>query len=194
MISLTGKTTATAMAKIRNLAIYFCVFSFAGHWLEAAYCLFIKWGMLPGVYDPTSGIWRDWLFPFCVYGVGAVTCVLVLSPAKALLQRRINAPGAPLAISFVLNSCVCCLIELCMGLVLNQPLPDGSMPLWDYRGMFCNFMGQICLQNGLAFGMAATLMSWVLLPLMNRGLANVGNAPAAVICAFALAGLAGMLV
>ena len=51
-----------------------------------------------------------------------------------------------------------------MGLMLNQPLPDGSLPLWDYRNMFCNFMGQICLQNALAFGVIATLMTWVIYP------------------------------
>ena len=193
MISPAGKNRAIAGGKVRNLVIYFCAFSFAGHWLEAAYCLFIKWGVLPGVYDPASGIWRDWLFPFCVYGVGAVVCAAVLRPAKALLQRRFGAPGVPLVLSFTLNGCVCCLIELCMGLALNQPLPDGSMPLWDYRGMFCNFMGQICLQNGIAFGAAATFMTWILLPLADRLLAKMGSAPATVICAFAFAALAGML-
>lgn len=81
-----------------------------------------------------------------------------------------------------------------MGLALNQPLPDGSMPPWDYRGVFCNLMGQICLQNGIAFGVAATLMTWVLLPLAGRLLAKAGNAPTTVICAFAFAALAGMLV
>lgn len=193
MISVADKPHTNVGARVRNLVIYFCAFSFAGHWLEAGYCLFIKWGILPGIYDPTAGIWRDWLFPFCVYGVGAVTCVLVLYPLKTLLQQRIAAPGAALALSFVANSCACCLIELAMGLALNQPLPDGTMPLWDYRGMFCNFMGQICLQNGLAFGAAATLMTWVLYPLMERWLAKVGSEAAEALSLFALAGLAGML-
>ncbi len=165
-----------------------------GHWLEAAYCLLIKWGMLPGVHDLASGIWRDWLFPFLRVRRRSSDMRGRAEPGKTLLQRHIGTPGVALALSFTLNGCACCLIELCMGLALNQPLPDGSMPLWDYRSMFCNFMGQICLQNGIAFGVATTLMTWVLLPLADRLLAKAGNAPTTVICAFAFTALAGMLV
>ena len=148
----------------RNLIMYFCVFSVVGHWLEAGYCTFIRLGILPGIYDPESQIWSDWLYPFPVYGFGAVACVLVLYPLKSLLQRRLHGTVAPLLASFVANGLVCTGIELAMGLMLNQPLPDGSLPLWDHRDMFCNFMGQICLQNGVAFGLVATLMTWVIYP------------------------------
>ena len=148
----------------RNLIMYFCVFSVVGHWLEAGYCTFIRFGILPGTYDPTSQIWSDWLYPFCVYGVGAVACVLLFYPVKNFLMRTMKGTLVPLVLSFVLNAAVCTLIELVMGLMLNQPLPDGSLPLWDYRNMFCNFIGQICLQNALAFGVIATLMTWVIYP------------------------------
>lgn len=148
----------------RNIIIYFCVFSVVGHWLEAFYCTFIRLGILPGIYDPESQIWSDWLYPFLVYGIGAAACVIVLYPLKSLLMRKFKGLLAPLIISFVVNAAVCTSIELVMGLTMNQPLPDGTMPLWDYRDMFCNFMGQICLQNALAFGLAATLMVWVIYP------------------------------
>lgn len=148
----------------RNLIMYFCVFSVVGHWLEAGYCTFIRLGILPGIYDPASQIWSDWLYPFPVYGFGAVACVLVLYPLKSLLQRRLYGTVAPLLASFVANGLVCTGIELAMGLMLNQPLPDGSLPLWDYRDMFCNFMGQICLQNSVAFCLVSTLMVWVIYP------------------------------
>ena len=52
----------------RNLIVYFVVFSIVGHWMEAAVCLLIKYGIVPGVYDPTSQIWSDFLYPFPVYG------------------------------------------------------------------------------------------------------------------------------
>lgn len=109
--------------------MYFCVFSVVGHWLEAGYCTFIRLGILPGIYDPESQIWSDWLYPFPVYGFGAVACVLVLYPLKSLLQRRLHGTVAPLLASFVANGLVCTGIELAMGLMLNQPLPDGSLPL-----------------------------------------------------------------
>ena len=52
----------------RNIIIYFCVFSVVGHWMEAAYCTLIRFGMIPGTYDPNSQIWSDWLLPLIVYG------------------------------------------------------------------------------------------------------------------------------
>lgn len=154
----------------RNLIMYFCVFSVVGHWMEAAYCTLIRFGILPGIYDPTSQIWSDWLYPFPVYGVGAVACVLLLYPIKNFLEKRIGSRVVPLILSFIINALVCTGIELVMGLMVNQPLPDGTLPLWDYRDMFCNFMGQVCLQNAIAFGIVATLMTWVIYPAMESGL------------------------
>lgn len=156
----------------RNLIMYFCVFSVVGHWMEAGYCLFIKWGFLPGKYDPTSQIWSDWLYPFCVYGVGAVCCVLLFYPVKMFLQHKIKLNFLPVVISYVWNALVCTGIELAMGLMLNQPV-NGVYPLWDYSNMFCNFMGQVCLQNAVAFGLVATLMTWVIYPALERLLAKI---------------------
>lgn len=152
----------------RNIIIYFCVFSVVGHWMEAAYCTLIRFGILPGTYDPNSQIWSDWLYPFLVYGFGAVACVLLLFPVKNFLQKKIGGLAIPLLVSFLVNALVCTLIELAMGLMLNQPLPDGTLPLWDYSNMFCNFMGQVCLQNAVAFGIVATLMTWVVYPGLER--------------------------
>lgn len=157
----------------RNLIIYFCVFSVVGHWMEAGYCTLIRFGLIPGIYDPNSQIWSDWLYPFCVYGFGAAACVLLLFPVKNFLQKHFRGHAVPLVLSFVVNALVCTGIELAMGLMLNQPLPDGTLPLWDYRNMFCNFMGQVCLQNAVAFGFVATLMTWVIYPGLEKLLAHV---------------------
>ena len=170
----------------RNLIMYFCVFSVVGHWMEAAYCTLIKYGILPGIYDPASQIWSDWLYPFPVYGVGAVACVLLFYPIKNALEKRIGSRVAPLLISFVINAFVCTLIELAMGLALNM-----DYALWDYRGMFGNFMGQVCLQNAVAFGIAATLMTWVIYPAMESGLRKlpkdaVNTAFAGILVGFAI--------
>ena len=157
----------------RNIIIYFCVFSVVGHWMEAAYCTLIRFGMIPGTYDPNSQIWSDWLYPLIVYGFGAVACVLLLYPVKNFLEKRIRSRVVPLLISFVVNALVCTTIELVMGLMVNQPGPDGKLPLWDYSDMFCNFMGQVCLQNAIAFGVVATLMTWVIYPALEQLLSKV---------------------
>lgn len=153
----------------RNIVIYYCVFSVVGHWMEAAYCLTIKYGIMPGTYDPNSQIWSDWLYPFPVYGFGFLACVLLLSPIRFWLQKHIKNAFAALALSFVVNAAVCGAIELGMGLMLNMPDPvTGVRPLWDYSNMAFNFMGQICLLNTCAFGLVATLMTWVVYPALER--------------------------
>ncbi|MDR2109464.1 MAG: putative ABC transporter permease [Coriobacteriales bacterium] len=169
----------------RNLIIYFCVFSVVGHWLEALYCTFIRFGLLPGIYDPTSQIWSDWLYPFLVYGFGAVACVLVLFPIKNVVshwaRRQLKDRNPLLAailtlfVSFVANALLCTLIEFTMGMILNQPDASGHYPLWDYSGMAFNFMGQVCLQNAVAFGAVATLMVWIIYPLLERALSHASS-------------------
>ncbi|MDR0888853.1 MAG: putative ABC transporter permease [Coriobacteriales bacterium] len=144
----------------RNIIIYFCLFSIVGHWMEAGYCLLIKWGLIPGIYDPNSQIWSDWLYPFIVYGFGVVACAVVLYPLKNLVSKKINHVVPTVIVSFIMNALVCTIIELTMGLIMNQ-----NYQLWDYRDMFGNFMGQVCLQNAMAFGAVATLCVWVIYPL-----------------------------
>ena len=171
----------------RSMIIYFCLFSIVGHWMEAAFCLLIKYGIVPGIYDPNSQIWSDWLYPFPVYGFGTVACALILYPIKNALQRKIHNGWGPVVASFVVNTLVCSAIELALGLLQNQPV-NGVYPLWDYSNMFCNFMGQICLQNSLAFGAVATLMTWIIYPglekLMGKLPNNVANVVFIVVIVF----------
>lgn len=154
----------------RNLIIYFIVFSIVGHWVEAAVCLLIKYGIVPGVYDPTSQIWSDWLYPFPVYGIGFCACAILLYPLKNFLQRKTGMVSVSLVLSFIVNGLVCTLIEFTMGMFVNQDLQ-----LWDYSDMFGNFMGQVCLQNGLFFAFLATLMTWVVYPALERLFRRVPN-------------------
>lgn len=39
--------------------------------------------------------------------------------------------------------------------------------------MWGNFMGQVCLQNSLGFGLAATIMTYVVYPLVKGGIAKL---------------------
>ena len=157
----------------RNLIIYFCVFSVVGHWMEAGYCTLIRFGLIPGIYDPNSQIWSDWLYPFCVYGFGAVACVLLLFPVENFLQKHLKGHALPLALSFVVNALVCTGIELAMGLMLNQPGPDGAYPLWDNSQLPLNVLGQAWLVNDMALGAVAMLYTWCVYPLCEKALAKV---------------------
>ncbi len=156
---------------IRNLIMYFIIFSVLGHWMEAGMCQFIRLGLVEGEYDPTNTmLWRDWLYPFPMEGAAVVFIALFLYPFKQWLVRKIPNRILPYVISFVANALTCSIIEFTMGLLINADLQ-----LWDYSENFGNIMGQVCLQNALAFGVAASLIAWFLYPMLERWIARIPN-------------------
>ena len=169
----------------RNLIIYFVVFSIVGHWMEAAVCLLIKYGIVPGIYDPNSQIWSDFLYPFPVYGIGFCVCALMFYPLKLALQRKFEKTLPALLITYVVSAFICTCIEFTLGMLTNQDLQ-----LWDYSTMFCNFMGQVCLQNSLFFGFAATLMTWLVYPALERLFRRIPNEAGTYVLIVAVVGFA----
>lgn len=154
---------------IRNLAIYFVVFSVVGHWMEMGLCQFIIMGLVEGEYDPTNTmLWRDWLYPFPMEGAAVVIIALVLYPLLQWMKKKISNPILPYVLSFFANALTCSIIEFSMGLLVNADLQ-----LWDYTNNFGNIMGQVCLQNTLAFGVAASIIAWFVYPLLERWIARV---------------------
>ena len=169
----------------RNLIVYFVVFSIVGHWMEAAVCLLIKYGIVPGIYDPNSQIWSDFLYPFPVYGIGFCVCALMFYPLKLALQRKFKKTLPALLITYVVSAFICTCIEFTLGMFTNQDLQ-----LWDYSTMFCNFMGQVCLQNSLFFGFAATLMTWLVYPALERLFRRIPNEAGTYVLIVAVVGFA----
>jgi len=165
-----GEYKPDAGAFWRNIAIYFCVFSVAGHWLEILYCTFMR---LFGIYDPDSLVWADPWYPFLVYGIGATICALALIPLKEkLIYRRKTVWGAGIQF-FIITVFVCMFMELAMGFMLNQPNAAGEYPLWDNSKLPLNILGQAWLINDIVLGGAATVYTWLLYPLCDKLLANV---------------------
>ena len=157
---------------VRNLIIYFIVFSVLGHWMEAAMCQLIRLNLVQGEYDPTNTmLWRDWLYPYPMEGAAVVIIALILYPLwQYLLERFEKKPIVAYILSFVANALTCSIIEFSMGLIVNA-----DHQLWDYSDMVGNIMGQVCLQNTAAFGVAASIIAWVVYPMMERWLARVPN-------------------
>ena len=154
---------------IRNLIMYFIVFSILGHWMEMGMCQFIIMGLVQGEYDPSNTmLWRDWLYPFPMEGAAVVIIALVLYPLYTKMKQTFKNRLLPYVLSFLANALVCSIIEFSMGLLVNADLQ-----LWDYSDMFGNIMGQVCLQNTMAFGVAASLIAWFVYPMMERGIARV---------------------
>ncbi len=154
----------------RNLAVYFCVFSVVGHWIEIVYCLFMR---LFGIYDPASLVWGDPFYPFMVYGIGSVVCTLLLDPLKeAVIRRRKTIWGAALQF-FLITTIACMLMELTMGFMLNQPNEFGIYPLWDNSQLPLNILKQAWLVNDVMLGMLSILYIWGIYPMNEKILSKV---------------------
>jgi uncharacterized membrane protein len=154
----------------RDVALFFMVSSVLGHWMERAYGVFVR--RFLGHYDPMSPLWQDFLIPFNIYGIGVTACILVLVPLKGFLARKLENIWLVLLVSYAANTLVCTAIELGMGLLVNHPDATGHLTKWDYFDMPLNFMGQICLQNALLFGLMATLVVWYVFPATERFIAG----------------------
>ena len=169
----------------RDLMIYFVVFSMLGHWAEMLFCRLIVAGVFMGGYDPTNAmLWDQWLFPFTAEGAALVAVVFILHPASRwLLKKTGNRTWLAVLLSFLVCALVCTSIDFTTGMIANQ-----DYQLWDYRDMPFNFMGQVCLQNSMVYSIAATLIVWVVYPLMDRALHRAPRGVANAI-AFALMGM-----
>lgn len=154
---------------VRNLIIYFIVFSVLGHWLEMGFCELVRLGLVQGDYDPSNTmLWRDWLFPFSMEGAAVVIIALFLYPLWMWLRKKTPNIIVAAVVSFLVNMFLCSAIEFCSGLIVNADLT-----LWNYSDMPFNIMGQVCLQNALGFGVAASVITWFVYPLLERLIARV---------------------
>ena len=116
----------------------------------------------------------DWLYPFIVYGFGAVACVLLLYPVKNFLEKRIRSRVVPLLISFVVNAPrLDTTIELVMGLMVNQPGPLTASCLMGLLRYVLQLHGPGVSADAIAFGVVATLMTWVIYPALEQLLSKV---------------------
>ena len=162
----------------RNLIIYFVVFSVLGHWMEAGMCQFIRLGLVQGEYDPSNTmLWRDWLYPYPMEGAAVVLIALILYPLFVKMRNSFKNRFLPYIVSFVLNALTCTAIELVGGLLFNAQHQN-----WDYSDLPFNFMGQVCLQNAVAFGVAASVIAWWVYPALERFIARMRPAIMNIVC------------
>ena len=162
----------------RNLIIYFVIFSLLGHWMEAGFCQLIRLGLVQGEFHPENTmLWRDWFFPYPMHGAAVVLIALILYPLYIYLKKRCSNRILAYVLSFIVNMCTCTLIELIGGLLFNSQLQH-----WDYSNLPFNFLGQICLQNAVCFGVASSVICWFVYPMLERALARVRPATMNIIC------------
>ena len=99
-----------------------------------------NWGVLYGPYLP-------------IYGIGAV----LLSKLKPLKKKPI--------LLFILSIIVTGLLEYIIGYI---SLNIFNQRLWDYRGLFLNIDGLVCLRSIITFAIGSLILNYLLLPLIDK--------------------------
>ena len=151
----------------RGVIINFCIFCLVGHWLEIPYCMFMDWAfhVVADDYDVwTAPLW----VPYWVYGFGSVIITLVLYPLKIhILEQRKSLIGAVVQF-FIAAVAICALLELVIGLMINQPDATGKYPFWDNSILPLNIFGQAWLVNDAILGLVASFYVFIIFPFTQR--------------------------
>ena len=141
--------------------------------MEMGLCQFIIMGLVEGdVNLSNTMLWRDWLYPFAMEGTAVVIIALFLHPFYLWLKKKLPGKKQILAyaVSFLSGALLCGVIEFVVGSIGNA-----DYSLWDYRQYFCNINGQVCLQNTMAFGAVAAIITWWVYPLLDNWISKVSN-------------------
>lgn len=169
----------------RNMVVHFCCCSLVGRWLETPWCLFCLYAF--GIYDPESLVWGSLLYPFCVYGVGAFICGVLLTPLADWLRGRFSRTWQAALAFYLICVFVTMAMEIGMGWMLNQPDELGNYPLWDNSVLAFNVLDQAWLPNDIMLGVCAFLYTWVFYPLCEKFLEGLRPRTATVLAAVVLA-------
>jgi len=147
-----------------RMLMYFFIFCVVGHWMEAGFCRLVNAGIMPGNITPENSTqFRDSLNPFPIYGIGFCMCVLLLYPLKTFCLKKFKGNFvATFLIVYVVAMVIVGVAELVFGLQVNT-----DYSVWDYRNQPFNFMGQICLSYTAMFALAASVVVWVIYPILE---------------------------
>lgn len=149
----------------RALIASFFICTIVGHWLELLYCIIMD--ALFGIVEPDYVVWTDpWYHPYWVYGVGAVIMTLVIEPLKEWIVVRSKTLPRALIGTFVMTVVLAMVMELVIGLLVNQPDEFGKYPFWDNSQLPLNIFGQAWLVNDIVIGLVAVLYVWLIYPLI----------------------------
>lgn len=131
--------------KLLYLLLIFAVGAFAGWIYEEIFYLFTE-----GKLTNRGVMFGPWL---PIYGIG---CVL-LYYLKPLKKHPI--------LLFLACTIVTGIVEYIIGLISIYIF---DMRLWDYRGLFMNLQGIICLRSVVSFGIGGLLFHYLLEPFLEK--------------------------
>lgn len=155
----------------RNQMVYLCLFSVLGHWFEFPYCVLTD--TLFGIVEDDSLVWDDIMYPFPVYGIGSVICVITLVPLRDWLCERLKRKTLAAAVFYALAVLFSMCMELAQGFLQNQPDENGVYPLWDNSQLPLNILGQAWLVNDVLIALIVFVYVWALYPFLERCIAKL---------------------
>ena len=154
----------TRAARLQAWFIYFWVYAALG-WVYEVFLEVVvyRWGfsnrgLLFGPYLP-------------VYGVGAL---LILACLRGLTRRqwRVGRVNVMPVVVFAAVVALTTVVELIASYLLEWT--TGGW-LWDYTRYAIQWQGRICLSASLRFGVAGMVVLYGLQPLLERGMARLGE-------------------
>ena len=84
----------------------------------------------------------------------------------ALLVRKLGSRKKAIPVSFICAVFLAMLMELGIGLLVNQPDATGHYPYWDNSYLPFNVGGQAWLFNDVFIALAAMVYLWLAFPLV----------------------------
>lgn len=133
------------MEKVCYILLIFFIGSFAGKIIETIVYLVTKHKLIN-----TGTLFGPWI---PIYGIGAVI-LYFLHPLK----------DKPIWL-FLSSALLSGVLEYFTGLFLDKVLHKS---MWDYKGMFINIQGYVCLVSVVSFGIAGLVLNYLFLPFFDK--------------------------
>ncbi len=139
---------------LRDLVVYFLVFSYFGHLLEAVVTI------ISGVHS--TAILRNPFEPYTIYGTAVVILIILTDGVLEVVERKWALKWKAwqkLLARFLFCTLVCAIVEYSASAYMTRFW--GANPYWNYSSVPFNLNGHICLMNTLGFGVIATVFTIV---------------------------------
>ena len=130
----------------------FFIFSFIGFLFENVLNIFTNDNFNSGI------LYGPWTF---IYGIGALLIVVV---NKFLNQYRLKKVKE-IILFYLIVTILMTLVEFSGGMLIENIF---HRVYWDYTNMRFNYGKYICLEVSLVWGLMATLINYLVLPLINK--------------------------
>ena len=151
-----------------DVIMMFFLFSFVGWLWEVSlhfynYHVFVNRGFMHGPWLP-------------IYGAGGALIIVLLSKYKE------NKPKL-----FIMTILLCGTLEYLTSFALDY---FKNAQYWDYKGMFMNLNGRICLAGLMAFALGGFVGVYIIGPFVKRMLELLGKKKTRIVCLILVAAFA----